>query len=209
MSASRSRSFQSGMTLTELIVVSAILMSLTGVVYASFRYESQTFNRESAKAMTQGDLRLWLGRMVNDIRRANYDPTDYNSTAVRFSLLTFSYTDLTFTSDLNSNGSLDTSPVETLGYRLNNGTLQLNQNGTWRTVLTGVTSTQLFTYYDSQGVALTCITSVSNTCTTSEKRSIATVGITLTAQTSTGGDPGISPPVIQETATAGFRNPIL
>jgi type II secretory pathway component PulJ len=184
-------------------------MSLTGVVYASFRYESQTFNRENAKVMTQGDLRLWLGRMVNDIRKANYDPTGTNSTAVTFSVLTFSYTELTFTSDLNSNGTLDTSPVETLGYRLNNGALQLKQNSTWRTVLTGVTSTQLFSYSDSQGVALTCVTTASNSCSTSEKRSIATIGITLAARSSTGGGPGISAPVIQQTATAGFRNPVL
>jgi type II secretory pathway component PulJ len=198
------------MTLTELIVVSAILMSLTGVVYASFRSESQTFNRQEAKAMTQGDLRLWLGRMVNDIRRANYDPTNKNATTVTFTLQTFSNTDLTFTSDLNSSGTLDTSPVETLGYRLNSGSLQLEQNsGSWRTVLTGVTSTALFSYWDVQGVQLTCVGASSNTCTTSEKRSIATVKITLAAQPSTGGIPGVSAPVISESAAAGFRNPVM
>ena len=205
----RSRNPQSGMTLTELIVVSAILLSLTGVVYASFRSESQTFNRQTAKAMTQGDLRLWLGRMVNDIRKANYDPTNRNATTVTFTLLTYSNTDFTFTTDANSNGTLDTSSVETLGYRVNNGTLQLDQNGSWRTVLTGLTSTSPFSYWDVQGNQLTCVGATTNSCSTSEKRSIATVKITLTAEPSTGGIPGVSAPVIQESAAAGFRNPIL
>lgn len=204
-----SKKAQAGMTLTELVVVSLVFVVLTGIVHASFTLQSQTFSREEAKAMTQGDLRYWLGRMVSDIRKANYDPTNLNATTPTFTLQNFSQMQLTFTTDLNSNGSLDTSPVETLGYRLNNGSLQLLQNSAWRTVLTGVTSTQLFTsYLDAQGTALDCILSSSNSCDTSQTRSIAAVDISLTAQASTGGTPGVSKPSIQESATAVFRNPV-
>ena len=148
---------------------------------------------------------------IADIRKANYDPTNVNATAPSpvFTLQNFSQTQLTFTMDLNSNGSLDTSPVETLGYRLSNGSLQLWQNTAWRTVLTGVTDTQLFpTFLDAQGVSLDCIALSTNSCDTSQTRSIAAVTITLTAQASTGGTPGLAKPSIQETATAVFRNPV-
>ena len=197
------------MTLLELLVVSVIFIVLTGIVHASFRYESQTFNREEAKAMTQGDLRYWLGRMVSDIRKANYDPRGQNSTTPTFTLQSFSETELTFTTDQNSNGSVDTSPVETLGYRLQSGSLQLLQNSGWRTVLTGVTNSQLFpSYLDAQSTALDCVGPSSNSCDTSQTRSIAAVTITLTAEASTAGTPGLTKPTIQESATAVFRNPI-
>jgi prepilin-type N-terminal cleavage/methylation domain-containing protein len=205
----RAKGGQAGMTLTELLVVSLIFVVLTGIVHASFRFETQAFNREEARAMTQGDLRYWLGRIVSDIRKANYDPRGQNSTTPTFTLQSFSQTQLTFTTDLNSNGSVDTSPVETLGYRLNNGSLQLLQNTGWRTVLTGVTNTQLFTsYLDAQGASLDCIALSSNSCDTSQTRSIAAVTMTLTAQASTGGTPGLAKPSIAESATAVFRNPI-
>jgi type II secretory pathway component PulJ len=204
-----SNAAEAGMTLTELLVVSVIFIVMTGIVHASFRYETQTFNREDAKAMTQGDLRYWLGRIVSDIRKANYDPLGQNSTTPTFTLQSFSQTQLTFTTDQNSNGSVDTSPVETLGYRLNNGSLQLLQNTGWRTILTGVTNAQLFpTYLDAQSQSLDCVGLTSESCDTSQTRSIAAVTITLTAEASTSGTPGVAKPSIEESATAVFRNPV-
>jgi type II secretory pathway component PulJ len=190
------------MTLPELLVVCVMFMVLTGVVYALFRYQSQTFNRESAKAMTQGDLRLWLGRMANDLRRANYDPTGVNPTTNRFTLQTFTPTELTFTSDFDADGVVDTDPAETLGYRLNtaSGTLELVQNGAARTVLRGVVGSDLFTYQDGSG------TTFVPDGTVASRRSIAAVTMTLAAQSATGGSPGVAPPMIEETVSVGFRN---
>jgi hypothetical protein len=174
---------------------------LTAVVYALFRYQSQTFNRETAKAMTQGDLRYWVGRMAADLRRANYDPTGVNASTNRFTLQTFTSTSLTWTTDLNSNGVIDTNPVETTGYQLSSGSLLLLQNGGTRTVVTGLTNATLFNYLDGSGAAYT-----PPDTTTSSRRAIAGVELTLTAQAATGGSPGVAKPTIQETVRVQFRN---
>ena len=191
------------MTFPELLVVSVMFLALTGVVYALFRFQSQTINRQSAKAMTQGDLRLWLGRMTNEYRRASYDPTGANTKAAslnRFTLQTFTSTELTFTADFDADGVVDTNPVETRGYRLSGGSLQFLQNGAARTVLTGVTNNTLFTYLDGKGTSFTPDT------TQASRRSIAGVAMTLTAEASTSGTPGVAKPTITETVSVHFRN---
>jgi len=177
---------------------------LTGVVYALFRYQSQTFNRESAKAMTQGDIRYWVARMANDFRRANFDPTGANTKTATlnwFTLQTFTSTELTFKSDFDADGNVDTNPVEWMGYRLSSGSLQLLQNdAVTRTVLTGLTGSTLFTYLDAQGNSFTPDT------TQASRRAIAGVKMTLTAQSSTGGSAGIAKPTMSETVSIHFRN---
>ena len=193
---------QSGMTLTELIVVSFILIVLSGVSYAMARYQGQTFRREQAKAMTQGDLRIWLARMVNDIRKADYDPRGTNQTTPTFTVQTFTSTQFTFTTDANSDGSLASSDAkENLGYRLNGSSLQLWQGGTsWRTVLNGVTALR-FDYEDGRGAAITGTTK-------SDRLSISAVQIALTAQATAGASPEVAAPIVTAQATATLRNPV-
>ena len=192
---------QRGMTLPELVVVCFIMIVLSGVVWGLSRYQLQTFSRESAKAMSQGDLRYWLGRMALDLRRANYDPTGVNSTTNRFTLQTFPSSELTFTTDADGDGTLDTNPVETFGYKVEGGSLKQLQNTSWRTVVTGVTTSSPFTYLDGLGDSFT-----PDATSTSSRRSIAGVSITLTAQASTGGVAGMAKPTISETIRVGFRN---
>ena len=138
---------QAGLTLTELLVVSSILVVLSGLIYTTVLYESQTYSREAGRGAALADLRIWTGRMVRDIRNVGYDPR--GTAAAGISSAT--PTDFQFTADFDDSGGISASdPKETLGYRLNGNTLQRLQGSTWRTVVSGVTNLS-FSYHDFQG----------------------------------------------------------
>jgi type IV pilus assembly protein PilW len=139
------------MTLTELVVVSGIVTVLTGLVYGTFRYQANTYRERSSQVATQDLLRLWLARMVRDIRQAGYDPTHSGN----FGFLVYRSDEIAFTADRNANGVVD--PGESVGYRLRNGSLEQWTGGSqYRTVLSGVGSLY-FTYRDAQGKVVTSV----------------------------------------------------
>ena len=195
---------QAGLTFPELLIVSFVLLTLLGMVSATFRYQVGTQRRESAKTVTQTDVRLWLDRMVRDLREAGFDPRERNKTSVDFTITTLSASEIRFTRDYDGDGTLDNDSREKLGYRVNAGALQLLlATGTWRTLFEGV-DTLLLTCFDAQGGSLTCATSPS-----SVKRSISAIRIELTAHAETGGTAGIGAPSITQSAMVELRNEIL
>jgi prepilin-type N-terminal cleavage/methylation domain-containing protein len=195
MMRSRAIRNQAGLTLTELVVVSMILSALSAMIYVTFVSESRAFARESARGVTQSDLRVWMVRMVKDVRNAGYDP---RGTAAAGILSPATPTSLRFTKDADESGAVSpTDSHETLGYRLNGTSLELLQGTTWRPVVLGVTSLA-FAYYDVQG------SQVNQTSPYDAIEDIAVVGITITAQASNPPDP---PMVISESGRATVRNP--
>jgi prepilin-type N-terminal cleavage/methylation domain-containing protein len=183
---------QAGLSLIELLVVSVILVALNGLVYTAFRYESLTYNRETARGVAESDLRTWMARMVKDIRNAGYDPRATAGAGITFA----TSTDFEFKVDFDKSGAINASDgKETLGYRLSGTSLQLRQGSTWRTVVRGVTSTSLFTYWNFQGGQ------VNQTSPYTSYQDIAEVRITITAQ---GANASSS---ITESGRALIRNP--
>lgn len=185
-----------GLTLAELLVVTAIFSLLMALLHETFRFQSQTYARESAHNVTQRSLRVWLARMVKDIRRAGYDPRETNATdpTPDFVVQTFTATEFRFTADTNGDGDLDAGPHEHLGYRLSGEELQMWQGGTgWRPVLFGVQELA-FQYLDANGNETSCVTCLS------------AVSITITAEAETGGGPKVAPPRLSESAVAKIRN---
>ena len=67
---------QAGLSLTELLVVSATFTVLVALVYATFAYESQAYSRATNQNVSQRDLRVWLARMESEIREAGYNPLE-------------------------------------------------------------------------------------------------------------------------------------
>jgi len=194
----------SGLTLTELIVVVTILSTLTGLVYAVIRFESQTYTRQTAQNVTQNDLRIWLARIAQNIRRSGYDPTGVNETTddpPTFGLQTnlsasIAATELKTTADIDGDGIVDAGASENLGFRLNTAEsrLEIWQGGSsWRPVLDGVTSLSI-EYLDADGAATTV------------RRDVRTIRITISAEAETGGYPGSPPPLVTQTATVELRN---
>jgi len=179
-----------GLTLMELLVVSAVLSTIGLMVHETTRVQSGAFRRESARTVTQGELRVWLGRMVSDIRQAGYDPTDSNA----FGFTAIDSDEIRFTADVNRDGIVDSGASESFGYRLNGDSLERWYGGTsWRTVVSGLQSLQLV-YKDSNGNAVT------------SARDVAMVEIVLAAHTETGGLPTLGAPVVTRSAAAEIRN---
>jgi prepilin-type N-terminal cleavage/methylation domain-containing protein len=173
-----------GLTLTEMIVVLAIFTLLSALVFGTFRFQTQFYRRQSAVAFAQGDLRVWLSRMTNDIRRAGYDPLE----SKRFGVTVHQPTEIRFTTDADADGVLDPDPRENLGYRLQNGVLQLWQGGTsWRSLLYDVTNLA-FTYRDDKGDLVTT--------TTGEVRKVE---VTITVRAAPQGTAG---PTVQVSGSA-------
>ncbi|MGH7805618.1 MAG: hypothetical protein ACREQJ_14820, partial [Candidatus Binatia bacterium] len=158
--------------------------------------------RESAKAVTQTDLRVWVERMVRDIRGAGYDPLEKNRTSVIFTIDELSSTEIRFKMDFDGNGLVGSAGRENIGYRLSGDELQLWNGSTWRPVLQGVSSLS-FTCVDARGTALIC-----SETPASVRRSVSAIHIALAAHAETGGVPTMAAPVITQKATAELRNEI-
>ena len=194
---------QAGLSLPELLVVSAILVTLLGLLHTTFRYQVMSQRRETAKNVTQTDLRVWVERMVHDIRVAGYDPRETNASTTTFTIVALSPTEIRFTTDFDGDGTLDSGAQENVGYRLNGDALELWRGGSsWRPVLQGVSDLTL-TCFDAQEASLTCAASPQ-----SIRRSVSAIGIALTAQAETGGVPTMGAPVLSQQATAELRNEI-
>ena len=193
---------QAGLSLPELLVVSFVFVTLVALVSATFRYQTMTHRREVAKVTTQTDLRIWVDRMVADIRRAGYDPCYEDGNT--FTIQTASSTEITFTLDFDGDCALDADGRERVGYRLNGNVLELwRGDSSWRPVLQGMTSL-VFTCLDAMRREFTCAATPD-----SMRRSIAAVHIAISAEAETGGVPTVAPPVITQQATAELRNEIL
>jgi type II secretory pathway component PulJ len=194
---------EAGLTFPELLVVSVILVSLLGLVYASFRTQAGATRRESAKVVTQTEMRLWLDRMVREIREAGYDPREANAAVPTFTITGLSPTEIRFTTDFDKDGVLDADSRENVGFRRNGDALERWLGGSsWRPVVRGIESFAL-TCFDAVGDEITCSSSPSL------KTNVSAIRIALTARAATGGTPGVAPPTISQTATVELRNEIL
>jgi hypothetical protein len=196
----RRRRPQSGLTATELVVVSGLFVTLSALVYATVRYQAQATRRENAIVLTQSDLRLWLARMVRDLRTIGYDPLRATTFTVVSCGAAPSYTcpssDLRFSiaNDANRDNVID--GTRSLGYRISGNQLQQWLGGSsWRTLVSGV-SGLTFTYYDGQGTATTYCPAIN------------AVEMTLSAEATSGTGPGATAPTFSEHARVELRNGI-
>lgn len=177
------------MTLTELVAVSAVFCVLAGLVFQTFRYDSQSFSRQTSQNATQSKLRIWAGRMQQQMRAACFDPTDSNPNP--YVITTASAQEVRFTTSATPSSA---------GYRLNGTDLELWSGGSsWRVVLQNVT-TLAFTYYDAQGAQLDPTASGFTT------KSISEIEATIVARAASSGYPGAAAPTVAEHMRAQLRN---
>lgn len=189
---------EAGLTVLELAVVAFILTALVAMVYGTFRFQHFSQRAETSLDVTQRGIRVWVQRMVQDIRNAAYDPIGGGAT---FGFVEATSTAVRFTLDVPPYGTYDASSVaENVGYRILNpvggfGTLQLWQGGTtWRTLLPDASLT--LRYYNNQGVEMSAPVPLT---------AIRRVDIALSAKFS-GGFPGATAPVVGDRASAEVRN---
>ena len=146
-----------GMTLVELMVVTAILatvmLTLTSILLSSSRVQSQTVRR----AEVQADCRQTVSLMSTEIRQAGADPRNppIGLTAIAANADSIS---IHITADLNGNGAMDLAePSESVTYRYNPGTRVITRDPGTNTpvvLLSNVTNMAL-SYFDAANLPVT------------------------------------------------------
>ena len=103
----------SGVTLTELLIVLALTGIVSGAIYNIFISQGRAYTIQSEVAEMQQNLRAGIFMMEREIRMVGYDPTR----AADAEILTAAPGLLDFTADLNGDGDTD-DPNEHMIYWL-------------------------------------------------------------------------------------------
>jgi hypothetical protein len=188
------------MTLTELVTTSAILLVATGLIWQTIQSHTHKVQGESAQIETQNDLRIWMARIVGDLRRACFNPREVDPSP--FTILAHTENDFHFYTDWDSDGSVDADGRERLGYRLNTTTndVELWLGGsTWRPVVQNVTGFT-FTYWNAKQEELDPDTLLAS--------DIHEIRVTLSARPSRGIAPGATAPTLSEVGIVELRNAV-
>ena len=183
-----------GLTAVELVVVSFVLVVMSGLVFATFRHDLQAFSRQTSQVGAQMTLRIWVARMEERLRGVCFNPAGTSPNPYTITTAT----NTTFQATANSTPS-------NIGYRLNTSSNSLEswQGGSaWRPVLSNVTSFD-FNYHDAQGLEL------DPTSSDFSVTSIDEIEVTLVAKPPSTGIPGAPTPVISQHFRASLRNPCI
>ena len=103
----------SGVTLTELLIVLALTGIVSGAIYNIFISQGKAYTIQSEVAEMQQNLRAGIFMMEREIRMVGYDPTRDADAQI----LTAAPSQLEFTADLNGDGVTD-DPNEHMIYTL-------------------------------------------------------------------------------------------
>lgn len=103
----------SGVTLTELLIVLALTGIVSGAIYNIFISQGRAYTIQSEVAEMQQNLRAGIFMMEREIRMVGYDPTR----AADAEILEAAPDHLEFTADLNGDGATD-DPNEHMIYTL-------------------------------------------------------------------------------------------
>jgi prepilin-type N-terminal cleavage/methylation domain-containing protein len=169
---------QRGFTLTELLVVCALVGLVMAGVVALLMSGNQAYVSGMNTIDAQQGARMALARMVSDLREAGYCPTKApTATACPWASNPDAFTTATSTAftaqyDWNSSGSITSGTVtdirtglargEQVGYRLTGTNLERMETGvmpSWTTMADGVQSLSI-QYFDQNGAATTTASSV-------------------------------------------------
>jgi type IV pilus assembly protein PilW len=160
------RQKQQGFTLTELLVVMAMVGIVMAAVYSTYKSQQDSYVVQEQVVEMQQNLRAALFLLAKDLRAAGFNPTknpniegflteipDDNPTPETST----SATSLAITADLDMDGYIDTDDhTEQLAYRFNSASLTLEKfmyaSGTWnwQTVADNIEGVN-FVYLDGDG----------------------------------------------------------
>ncbi len=178
-----------GFTLVELMITMVISSLIVAAIYSAYLTQNRVYNAQQSVAEMQQNLRAGLGLMIRDIRMAGYDK--FNSASAGFvdnvnfsnggalnETVFSSATQIAFTADLDSDGTIDQATedingdgntdmteMEQFSYRLNvTGDLQRYSTTTgaieWYAVAEHIDSIE-FNYLDSDGNITTDLNNIS------------------------------------------------
>ena len=107
-----------GFTLIEILIALFLISVVTAAIYKTFRAQQKSYMIQEEVVEMQQNLRAGMEILTREIRMAGYDPTESGN----FGFLKAGPSSISFTIDLNENGSVDSgsnpSDKETLQYQL-------------------------------------------------------------------------------------------
>lgn len=203
---------QRGFTLTELLVVCALVGLVMAGVVALLMSGNQAYTSGINTIDAQQAARMGLARIVTDLREAGYCPTKApTATACPWASNPDAFTVATATSitaqyDWDSTGAITTGTVtdirtglargEQVGYRLTGTNLERMETGvspSWTTMASGVQSLSL-TYFDQNGAS------------TATPASVRSVVITMTVNANPSAAVALGKRQVTMTARVKLRN---
>lgn len=167
---------QKGFTLIELVIALVISSIVIVAIYDTFISQEKVYTIQEQISEMQQNLRVGLGRMVNEIRMAGYDPTGLAGAGIVVADSDF----VEITADLNGDGDTNDTD-EDITYSLydldNDGDLDLVRNN--QPLVENISNNGLrFRYFDGSGNELTD-TPLDN----ADRAAVKRIEITLIAQT--------------------------
>jgi prepilin-type N-terminal cleavage/methylation domain-containing protein len=209
-----------GFTLIEMMIVIAILATVTGGIFLQLNTAQQRINTEQTKVDNFDEARDFVDQFFRDINQIGYPnghmvsflpamtsaanlATAQKDSRVAVGLVKIDQNAIWFEGDVNGTGV-----VQSVQYMINgnaaasacalclqrssvdkvNGTAPLSQSASWGTEVNDVITTPIFTYFDTNGNAVTALPAdiSSNPQTIA---SIKTIHISLTIQDPANIDP--------------------
>jgi len=106
---------ENGFTLAELLVAMVVGLLVMTAAYATYMTQTRAYKTNEAVTALQQNLRSAMYHLERELRMAGYNPTV--SQTVNFGFTNIGANTVTFTTDSNGNGALDTT--ETIIYARN------------------------------------------------------------------------------------------
>ena len=202
---------QSGFTMIELLVVLSILGVVMAAVFSQANEAQQRANTEKNKLDDFQQARDFVDQFFRDINQVGYPnarlldttqtftpglaPTLTNDYRVAIGLVRIDANEIRFEGDVDGTGIVQSMVYTVNGSGTCSGCLQRSevpkvtgdpltqQSQNWGTEVNGVTSTQIFTYYDTNGNLITGLPlDTSTTAGQQALASVKTIKISLTIQ---------------------------
>ncbi|HWO42650.1 MAG TPA: prepilin-type N-terminal cleavage/methylation domain-containing protein [Candidatus Eisenbacteria bacterium] len=172
---------QSGFTIAELLVSTALSLMVLAGVYTVFRSQTHTVKAQEEHMEAHEYALAVIDLMVREIRNAGYFPTGTACTNVANTagVVSASSTSLRFVYDSNGDGNCE----EDITYSFTGSNITRTYNGSTETLTDGNVTAFTFTYFPQQtsGTAPSALT-CSTTCNSTELAQIQKVRIGITVQ---------------------------
>jgi len=211
---------QRGFTLLEMLIVVAILATVTGGIFLQLNTAQQRINTEQTKVDNFDEARDFVDQFFRDINQIGYPnghmvsflPASLTSAQadnrVAVGLVKIDGNSIWFEGDVNGSGV-----VQSVQYKVNgaglavcslclqrssvdkvNGTAPLSQTPSWGTEVNDVITSPIFTYFDTSGAAITGLPLDINS-NGATLATVKTIHISLTIQNNAFVDPKTGQPI--------------
>jgi prepilin-type N-terminal cleavage/methylation domain-containing protein len=213
-----------GFTLIEMLIVIAILATVTGGIFLQLNTAQQRINTEQTKVDNFDEARDFVDQFFRDIHQIGYPnghmisflpmspasalATSQADSRVAVGLVKIDSNSIWFEGDVNGTGV-----VQSVQYMINganlavctlclqrssvdkvNGTAPWSQSASWGTEVNDVITSPIFTYFDTSGAAVTALPADMSS-NAAVIASIKTIHISLTIQNNAIVDPKTQQPI--------------